>query len=57
MTHIYIVRREDEMDCFTDYALAQRWAAIVDAEIEEEGIIDEETFALMANSYYGEEEP
>jgi hypothetical protein len=59
MTHVYIVRRESaeglEIDCFTDYQLAQRWAATVDAEVEEESILDIDDILLMEESYRGEE--
>lgn len=55
MENVWVVQRpsEDgtEIDIFTDYQLAQEWAAHVDSEVEEEPIIDRETFELMKESY------
>lgn len=47
MTYVYIVRREEEIDVFTDLALAEEWAKIQHTQVETEGVIDRDTLDAM----------
>lgn len=51
MRHVYIVRRDDETDVFTDITLAEEWADFIGGSVYEEGILDRESIALMKEDY------
>lgn len=56
MTYVYIVRREEEVDVFTDLALAEEWANIQHTQVETEGVIDRDTLDAMRNDEFTEED-
>ena len=47
MNYVYIIRREDEIDVFTDLSLAETWASVCGYPVETEGVIDRETLDAM----------
>lgn len=50
MDYVYIIRREDEIDVFTDRSLAETWASVCGYPVETEGVIDRETLEAMIDA-------